>query len=152
MHMSPLVPSDFIGLFNATQYAFDVNIYYSTGTIVFVAQYIISPNVTQLEYLSFDVRLVNDDDEMMLGEAETVGEGYLINGEPPPLNVPVQNLSQSENMLMIVFNLPLQSYEEITSFTFDLLSNISTANGLTAMPSANLLVNIVGKLLLCINL
>ncbi|XP_065915266.1 uncharacterized protein [Dysidea avara] len=129
------IPSDFIGLFNATQYAFDFSIYASYGTVVFVAQYSVNPSVT-LEYLSFDIMLTS----MMIGEADIIGEAgvpFLINGTDTTINV--RSLNQSEYLLPITIEFLLQDsvYDVNTNITFELLSNISTVDGMTASPFAS---------------
>ena len=139
-----IVPSDFIGLFNATQYAFDFSIYASYGTVVFVAQYSVNPSVT-LEYLSFDIMLTS----MMIGEADIIGEAgapFLINGTGTTINV--RSLNQSEYLLPITIEFLLQDsvYDVNTNITFELLSNISTVDGMTASPFASAILFITGEL------
>jgi len=143
---SVIVPSEFIGLFNATHYAFDYSTYAQHGTVAFAAQYIINTNVT-LQYLSFDIMLT------VIGEVDIVGEasgndGFLINGAAPPIHV--QSFNQSEYVLAITIGILPQNNDVGSSIMFDLLSNISTIDGMTSNPSASATLFITGELKLSV--
>jgi len=96
----------------------------------------------------------------MIGEADIVGEPigndlFLINGAAPPINI--QNFNQSEYMLAITIGISLQDYDVSMSITFDLLSNISTIDGMTSTSFASATLFITSELMLhthshtCIN-
>ena len=85
----------------------------------------------------------------VIGEADIVGEasggdGFLINGVAPPINL--LSFNQLEYMLAITIGILPQNNDVGSSVMFDLLSNISTIDGMTSNPSASVTLFITGEL------
>ena len=73
-----MISIDSITMFNPEQYEHEVEVNLTSQTDLFSAFFIIDSNAS-IAYLSFDIV-----DNMMAGEAESVGD-FLINGTSPPV-------------------------------------------------------------------
>ena len=132
-----LLAPPYIGVFNATEYEFDINIYSPIGTVVFEALFIINPNVT-VEYLSFDIIMMDE----IVGESSVDGD-FLINRITPPLviqQVPFQSI-----YLLTITTGNLLDTSNTMDITFSLFAFVNISSGITEMLSSNVTLHQTGE-------
>ena len=134
-----LVVSSFIAQFDGSEYESDINIYSPIGTVVFEALFIINPNVT-VEFLSFDIMMMDE----IVGESSIDGD-FLINGTMLPLLI--QAPYQSMYLLTITTGNVLDTSDTM-DITFNLFAFINISIGIVTMPTSNVTLHKIGKVLL----
>ena len=133
-------------MFNASEYEFNINIY---SPIVFEALFILNPNVT-VEYLSFDIIMMDE----IVGESNVDGsdtiEDFLINGTTPPLvsQAPFQSLY----LLTISSDNALNMSGNTMDITFSLFALVNISSGVTEMLFSNVTLHQIGMMITYISI
>ena len=133
-----LLAPPYIGMFNPTEYEFDINIYSLNETVEFEAFFIIHPNVT-VEYLSFDITMMDE----MVGESSVDGD-FLINGMILPLVIQAPFQSMYSLTVSVSTDSVLNSSSTM-DITFSLLALISIASGITETLMSNVTLHQIGE-------
>ena len=132
-----LLAPPYIGLFNATEYEFDINIYSPIGTVVFEALFIINPNVT-VDYLSFDIIMMDE----MVGESSVDGD-FLINRTSPPLVI--QQAPFQSMYLLTITSGNLLDTSNTMDITFSLFAFVNISSGITETLISNVTLHQIGE-------
>ena len=133
-----LLAPPYIGMFNPTEYEFDINIYSPNETVIFEVFFIIHPNVT-VEYLSFDIIMMDE----MVGESSVDGD-FMINGTIPPLVIQ----APSQSMYLLTVSVPTDSVLNTSStmdITFSLLAVVNIASDITETLMSNVTLHQIGE-------
>ena len=133
----PLAPP-YIGVFNLTEYEFDINIYSPNETVEFEAFFIIHQNVT-VEYLSFDITMMDE----IVGESSVDGD-FLINGTIPPLVIQ----APYQSMYLLTVSVSTDSVLNTSStmdVIFSLLAVVNIASGITETLMFNVTLHQIGE-------